>query len=299
MTPLDLQDTRIFLTGARGFIGRHVLGQARTAGAEVVAFPGDVRDRKALLDAVLDAAPTHVINLAAPVDVRRDPALQPIMDGVIHDGAVHLYDAAAALPSPPAFLQCGTCEEYGTIAAPFAEDDEPSAPVSPYAAAKLQATRTLLAGFAARPDGPRVVVARPFLTYGPGQLRRQLIPAAIDAALARERFPMTEGLQTREVNHVGDIARGLLLAASTPAAAGRIVNLGCGEEIRVVDLVRLIFELAGAPAELLEPGAIPTRPGEVPRFFADTRRARRLLGYRPQVGLREGLLETIADRRGT
>jgi nucleoside-diphosphate-sugar epimerase len=282
---------RLWIAGGRGFIGARVVAQARAAGVDVTVFEGDVREA----DAVCDSIAEHdvVMNLAAPVNVARDPALIPLMNAVIVQGALNVYRAAGSAT----LLQCGTCEEYGTIDAPFAEDDTPSAPVSPYSAAKLEATRALLSLHTENADGPRVVVARPFLTYGPNQTSRALVPAAIDAAVHRRPFPMTAGLQTRELNHVDDIARGLLLAATTPAAHGQIVNIASGDEHRVVDIARLIFELAGAPPDLLQPGAVPTRGGEVPRFFADTSKAEQLLGYRPQISLRDGLAETIDAAR--
>lgn len=284
---------RLWISGGRGFIGRRVVLLARQAGVAVTVFEGDVRRADDVAASIARSAPRVVMNLAAPIDVRRDPSLVPEMQAVILQGALNVYRSAGAA----VLLQCGTCEEYGTIDAPFAEDDEPSRPVSPYSAAKLAATRALLALHAERPEGPRVVVARPFLTYGPGQSTRALVPAAIDAAIGGRPFPMTEGRQTRELNHVDDVARGLLLAVTTPAAQGSIVNIANGQERRVVDIARLIFELAGAPPDLLRPGVMPPRRGEVPRFFADTRRCRRLLGYTPEISLREGLLQTIEAAR--
>ena len=110
---------------------------------------------------------------------------------------------------------------------------------------------------------------------------------------------MTAGLQTREVNYVDDIATGLLRAVTIPAAHGRIVNIGGGEELRVVDLARRIMEFAGAPPDLLQPGALPSRAGEVPRFCSDPTRCRTLLGHVPVVSLDEGLRRTIAHARET
>lgn len=270
------------MAGARGFIGRRLCALAVEAGAIVIAPDLDVRDAAAVERAI--DAPDVVLNLAAPVNVARDEALWPQMEAVIVHGTRNLRAAAGAAR----FVQVGTCEEYGTIEAPFAEDDVPSEPVSPYSRAKLQATgETVAAGG---------IVARPFLTYGPGQRPRQLVPAAIDAALARRPFPMTTGLQTRELNYVDDTALGLLRCAVAPDLTG-IVNVAGGDERRVIDIVQRIFELAGAPAELIQAGARPTRPGEVERFFADTRRCRDVLGHRPSMSLDEGLRRTLDARR--
>jgi len=294
---LRLNGRRLWLSGARGFIGSRLAEMARAAGARVHGFPGDLRDESAVRADVLGFRPDLLIHLAAPVNVARDPALSELMEEVIVRGSRHVRAAARALRTTgrPHVVQVGTCEEYGTIEAPFAESDSPSAPVSPYAAAKLAATREAL--LESDGDGPRFVVARPFLTYGPGQRPRQLIPAVIEAALRCRPFPMTEGLQTREVNFVDDTVRGLLRASMTPEAHGRIVNIGGGEELRVVDLARRIMTLAGADPGLLQPGAIPTRTGEVTRFCSNANLCRSLLGHTPSTSLDEGLRRTIEHAR--
>jgi UDP-glucose 4-epimerase len=290
-----LAGARVWVSGGRGFIGGRMVELLTAAGGEPILFDGDVRDADEVARSIADAAPSLLYNLAAPVDVSRDPSLRPLMDAVVLGGATAVADAVASLPDRALLVQVGTCEEYGRILAPFSEDDEPGRPVSPYAAAKLAATREVLRR--CREQGLRAVVARPFLTYGPGQTTAALVPAAIDAALDGRPFEMTAGLQTRELNHVDDVALGLLRVAATPALEGRIVNVASGDERRVVDLARLIFELAGAPADLLRPGARPTRPGEVPRFFADVRRCRDVLGHRPAVSIEDGLRRTIAAAR--
>jgi nucleoside-diphosphate-sugar epimerase len=291
-SPLStLRGRRVWLTGARGFVGARLAELVAEAGADVHAFPGDVRERDAVLSDARAFAPDLMLHLAAPVNVARDPALVGPMHDVIVVGARHVR--RAAVDAGARLVQVGTCEEYGTIPAPFAESDTPSAPVSPYAAAKLAATREALQ----EADRCDVVVARPFLTYGPGQRPRQLVPALIDAALAGRPFPMTEGLQTREVNYVDDVVLGLLRAALTPEARGRVVNIGGGEELRVVDLARRIVRLAGADEGLLQIGALPTRSGEVPRFCSDPTLCRTLLGHAPSVSLDEGLSLTLAHRR--
>lgn len=297
--PELLRGRLLWLSGGSGFIGSRLAELAREAGAEVHGFSGDVRDAEAVEASIAEVNPQLLLHLAAPVNVARDPSLTPLMNEVIVGGARNVRAAVRILEDPSAaqLVVVGTCEEYGAIEAPFAETADPSAPVSPYAAAKLAATRETLAE--AEELGARVVVARPFLTYGPGQRPRQLIPAAIDAALSGRPFAMTAGLQTREVNYVDDIATGLLRAVTIPAAHGRIVNIGGGEELRVVDLARRIMEFAGAPPDLLQPGALPSRAGEVPRFCSDPTRCRTLLGHVPVVSLDEGLRRTIAHARET
>ena len=119
------------------------------------------------------------------------------------EGVVQLTErvAQACLQADVRLVHVGTCEEYGDGPCPFYEDQLPQ-PVSPYSTAKVAATLRVLALHRTR--GLRVTVARPFLTYGPGQTGDRLIPAAIRAALGGTPFAMTEGRQTREVNYVED-----------------------------------------------------------------------------------------------
>lgn len=289
LSELPVAGARVWLDGARGFIGRHLLRRLVALGAEVLTYDGDVRDRGAVATSLRDAAPDAALHLAAQVDVARDPSLNRVMEAVILGGARAVLDGVAALPRPCRMVQVGTCEEYGTIEAPFAEDDAPSAPVSPYSRWKLAATREALA----RAGEVDVVVVRPFLSYGAGQRPRMLVPAAIAAARRREPFLTTEGTQTREWNHVDDTVEGLIRAAFVFDPAHRLYNLGGGPELPVRDVVDRIFDLVGAPRSLVRRGALSTRAGEVPRFVCDPRRAAVDLGHTARVGLTEGLQHTL------
>ena len=200
--------------------------------------------------------------------------------------------AHAVLATGGFLVQVGTCEEYGDGPTPFRED-QAACPVSPYSLAKLTATQQAL--MLHRSQGLRVSVARPFLTYGPGQEGPRLVPSAIRAALAGQPFHTTAGTQTRELNHVSDIARGLRLCADQ-RLDGRIVNLGGGEELPVRELVDRIWSICQA-----DPGLVvrdlPQREGESERFYGDHGLARELLDFAPRVPLDEGLRATVEAMR--
>jgi len=271
---MDLSSAAVLVTGSGGFIGGEVLRQV----------PGALGSRDPA--AIRRERPDLVIHCASPVDPSRDADDDAMRAGVLE---LSLAVAEACRAVDARLVHVGTCEEYGDGPAPFHED-QPPRPVSPYSRWKAEATRRVLAL-----EGLRVTVARPFLTYGPGQRGPRLIPSAIRAALAGHDFDMTPGTQTREVNFVEDIARGLL-ACRSEAVIGRIVNIGGGPEVRVIDLVRRIFELCDADPERIRT-VRPQRSGEVPRFVGDHRRARDLLGHRPRVDLDEGLARTIEALR--
>lgn len=254
-------------------------------------FGGDVSDARAVQASIMELRPHFLVNLAAPVDVRRDPNLAEQMKRVIVGGTQNILDCLSELKGRPRFLQVGTCEEYGAIDAPFSEHQDCGKPVSPYSAAKLKATNATVS------SGKNVVVARPFLTFGPGQRSASLLPTLIKAGLSGQPFAMTEGQQTREFNFVDDIARDLLELLACEAAEGQVVNIGCGEERRVVDVARMAWAATGADESLLRVGAREGRPADIPRLFADVSRSRKLLGERARTSLEEGLSATVMATR--
>lgn len=299
---------RVLVTGGGGFMGRHLVralvgrgDRVAVAGrrprallgaavlpAEVDYHTCDVAGPGAASELIGSLRPERVFHLASAVDVRRDLDLVDEQVRVTQMAAVHV--ARACLEHGVGRLvHAGTCEEYGNGPAPFHETQDP-APVSPYSAAKVAATafvRMLCSSF-----GLQAVVVRPFLTYGPEQAPNLMIPALIASALDGRDFPMTAGEQTREFNYVDDIIHGMLLAAEAPDAQGQILNLGCGEPRRIRDVAQLVLDLMGNPVRA-EFGKLAYRPGETWEFYCSNERARALLGYRPQVGLEDGLRRTI------
>jgi nucleoside-diphosphate-sugar epimerase len=291
------------VTGASGLIGAaltrllvaqglDVLGVSRGAaiphGARAAHL--DLSEPGVLTQLLETERPALVFHLACPVDNRRDETLIPLFERALLQPHAEL--TAACLSLGARLVHVGTCEEYGDGEAPFRED-QPARPVSPYSAAKVLATARTLALCR---EGLRAAVARPFLTYGPGDRSARLVPTALTAALANQPFPMTDGAQTRELNHVEDIALGVARCAAEEVQ-GQIVNIGGGEELPVVELVRAVYRAAGADPALIQPGAVPRRQGEVARFCGDHQKAQRLLGHRPQIPLGQGLAALVAEHR--
>lgn len=311
MTAASLRGCRVLVTGATGFVGAHLAARLVALGAEVHATLRESSDPWRLralgvLAAVNLAAcdltepdavrrllervrPSHVLHLAAAVNVARDPELVPLMLATNVQATYHLLAAAMAV-GVTCFVNTGSSEEYGESRAPFRESEKVS-PVSPYSWSKAAATElcTTLHRTCAWP----LVTVRPFLTYGPLQTSDMLVPATIRHCLHGRPFPVTAGEQTRDFNYVADIVEGYLLAATVPAAIGGIFNLGSGREHRVREVVAQIAGLLGRP-DLPQYGALPYRPGEVMHFYCDNSLACRVLGWQPRVELAAGLERTVA-----
>jgi UDP-glucose 4-epimerase len=300
---------RILITGAGGFIGSHLARRLLDDNGRVHAWtrgPGipwrlrdlgggltvdrvDITDRAAVAAAMRRLRPARIFHLAAFTNPDRAAAQnEPALEVNIR-GTLHVLAAALDTASAEVIVNTGTCEEYGTARAPFTEDTR-EAPVSPYSASKVAATH--LAAMFHRTFGLPVVTLRPFLTYGPAQDRRMLIPSLIVHCLERRDFAMTEGTQLRELNYVGDVVDAFVRAADRRAAVGEIINVGTGEPRALIATAERIVERMGRPIALLR-GAHPPRFGESD-IYCDNTKARRLLGWRPAVDFDEGLDRTIA-----
>ncbi len=294
----------VLVTGAGGFIGSHLVRRLASDGARVLAFARDkkkrlqgskarivgvdVTDAAAVKKIVVDFQPNSVFHLAALTKVERDAGLVAKMSETNVGGTINAIEACIAAGSVEAFVNTGTCEEYGNIDVPFSEEMVPRPP-SPYAASKAAAT-TFCTMYHDSFGFPSLTL-RPFFTYGPGQGEGRFLPELIKAALAGKEFAMTGGKQTREYNYVDDIVEGYLLAAREKRALGQVINLGCGHEISVIEMARKVVALVGKGS--LKPGVVPYRDNEVWRLFCSNEKARKLLGWKPKTGLDEGLRKTI------
>ena len=309
--------TRVLVvTGASGFVGSAVCRLAVEEGHEVrgitrsAARPlaeGVVRHvvpglgPNEELATAMDGAHA-VIHLAARVHVMRETAADPdaAFREVNVDGTLALtYAAQAAGVRRMVYASSIKVNGEGTRPGqPYRESDAP-APQDAYGRSKLLAEQALAAS---TKDGPEVVVVRPPLVYGPGVggniLRlMQLIQRGVPLPLGGIR-------NQRSLIGVRNLARLLLLAATHPRAAGETFLAADGQDLSTPELVRQLAQGLWRPARLITVpapvfsmlAALPPARGVVARLTGslqvDASKARRLLGWRPDVPVAEGLQET-------
>lgn len=186
------------------------------------------------------------------------------------------------------FVQLGSSDEYGGLSAPQKESVR-EAPISPYSFGKVAATQFLQMLY--RTEQFPAVVARLFLTYGPGQDGKRFLPQIIKGCLSEKPFPTSEGKQLRDFCHVRDVAMGLVKAVRTPAAQGEVINLASGQAVAIREMVKMACRLIGGGSP--EFGQVSYRPGENMALYADISKACRLLNWRPEIPLEMGLQELI------
>jgi UDP-glucuronate 4-epimerase len=201
-----------------------------------------------------------------------------------------LLDAARSLPSFQGFINISTSSVYGYDATGD-ETTEPQ-PTSFYGVTKLAAEQLVLAY--ARDDGMPNCSLRLFSVYGPRERPEKLYHGLIRSIFADREFPIFEGSEqhVRSYTYVNDIVDGLVLALNhVDRCAGEIFNIGSDTAITTGEGIRIIEELIGKPARLVRK---PRRTGDQLKTHANIAKARRILGYAPKTGAREGLAAEVA-----
>ena len=145
--------------------------------------------------------------------------------------------------------------------------------------------------FKSSPSTDKIVNARLFNSYGPGEVPgkyRNVIPNFFYWALNKMPLPITgTGNETRDFTYVGDIVKGLLAMVYYKDAVGEAFNLATNREIRIIDLAEWINELAENDAGLVFNGKRDWDKKN--RLLASIEKARKVLGYEPTMDFREGL----------
>ena len=196
----------------------------------------------------------------------------------------HLLEAATLHPGRR-FVFASSSSVYGSARRLPTPEDTLCRPYSPYGVTKLAAEHMCLLYHANL--GVDVVALRLFSVFGPRQRPDMAFRRFCHAVLSGEPIRIFgDGEQTRDFTYVGDVVRALRAAASTPAASGRVYNIGGGNQVSVNQALRL---LEGFAERRLDVEYVAAQRGDVERTAADTARARAELGFAPSVGIADGL----------
>lgn len=290
------------MTGATGFIGRHVRPALERRGYEVhsvarnVPTEGedgarghsvDLLEPTAIERLVASVAPTHLLHLAWYVEPGR--YLESPENARWLQASETLLRTFAASGGRRAVL-AGTCAEYdwSLAEAPLSEHRTPLAPRGAYGVAKDSLRRELERVSA--DTGLSSSWARLFFLFGPAQDPRLLVPSVATALLAGRPAPCSNGWQVRDYLLSSEAADAL--AALLDSEVTGPVNVASGHGVAVRDVVELVGASTGRP-ELLRVGALPERAEDPPFLVADTGRLEGEVGWRPSGDLAAWLDETV------
>ena len=278
----------VFVTGAHGFIGRHVSERLAAAGAGV--YRAGQTSRGGSTDIALDLHDPRAVD-----DVLR--ALRPAVlvhtawttaHGVFWSADENARWVQSSIELVRSFLQhggrrfvgVGTCAEYAWHGEPLREDSSPLRPESLYGAAKL-GFATLAEPWLKKHEAG-FAWARVFHIYGPGEGPRKFMSTAI--AAGREGTPLVARDPGRKLDyvHVDDVARALATLAL--GEAGGAFNIGSGTGVRIAEALAEVERALGR-----KPAATAKVPGTEPDVIADVTRARRELGWEAEISLSTGI----------
>lgn len=286
---------RALVTGAGGFVGRHLVRRLRVDRWDVTALERahtELTDRAALTAAVAAARPEAVFHLAA---ARARSGAQQRADTATVNALSGLWLVDALPASCRVVVRLGSSTEYAASAGPM-DEQTPLAPRGFFGATK--AAGSLLVVAAAAERGLRSAVLRAFQVYGPEDHPGRLVPAALRAARDGSVLPLTAPGSRRDWTWVGDVVEACVLAAGHDGLpTGSVLNLGTGRQTANEALVELVGEVSGRPVRV-EVGAHGGRAWDTADWVCDPTAAREHLGWVPAVGLREGLTrcwESVVD----
>jgi UDP-glucose 4-epimerase len=211
-------------------------------------------------------------------------------------GTLHVFVAAARQKKKPRVVYASSSSVYGERPELPKREDQPTAPISPYAASKVAGE--LYGSIWSRLFDVETVGLRYFNVFGPGQDPKSEYAAVIPRFIlwGMQGKPLqvhSDGAQSRDFTYIDNVVSANLLAAAAPAAAvsGKAYNVGCGSRTSLLDIIESLERLLGRP---LVRKHSPTRVGDVPHTLADISAAKRDMGYEPIVDFAEGLRRTVA-----
>jgi len=307
----------VLVTGGAGFIGSHLVEALVQRGlrvrvldnfstgdpanldevaGQIDLIEGDLTD----LDAVQQAMKgvEVVFHQAALASVPRSVANPLATHRACVDGTLHVL-LAARDAGVRRVVYAASSSAYGNSARLPKTETDPTAPLSPYAVAKL-AGEQYCAAFS-QVYGLETVRLRYFNVYGPRQTPDSPYAAVIPLfiqALRQGRPPRVygDGYQSRDFTYVADVVQANIKAAEVAGVSGRVYNIAGGKRVSLLHLLHLLSELMQVD---VQPEFMAARPGDVKHSQADISRAMNELGYRPTTDIRTGLQACIewADQR--
>lgn len=299
--------TTILVTGATGFIGRHLAARLVSDGYNVIGtyfrvlprnapeISGvkyvqlDLNDESSLRNLFSTRNIDSVFHTAAAGVSTQDEHLREIFS--INTVGTGLLGNAALKAKVRSFIYLGSAFEYGSSNVPLTEESLVK-PVNLYGASKAAGWMVLDTLY--RLQGLPLMSIRVFTTYGPGEQKKKLVPYVIHNLLNHNPVLLTSGQQIRDYLFIDDLIEATIKVWSLNKP-GEIFNVGGSQEsaIQIRELVEQIVIMSGAPLNLCQFGDAQRTRHDPPYLVADVRKINNLTGWKANTPLEMGLHQTI------
>ena len=308
---------KVFITGAEGFIGSHLVELLVKKNFKVKALVqynsfntwgwldnldkhikkkvdvvlGDVRDLNEMLHNTKNQ--DAIIHLAALIGI---PYSYVSPKNYIETNCVGTLNVmqAAKINKIKKIIHTSTSEVYGTAKYVPMDENHPLNAQSPYSASKISADH-IAQSFYNSFNLP-VVTLRPFNAFGPRQSLRAIIPTIMGQAINEKRIKIGNLKPTRDFNYVEDIANGfyMTLKSKNKKIFGEVINLGTGYEISIKNLLEIIKKISNKNFLFkVENKRVRFSKSEVYRLKADNKKAMKLIRWKPKYSGYKGLLKAL------
>lgn len=295
----------IVITGAQGFLGRHVVARLAAEGHNILAV-----DRRPSVETPIKGVQYHVSDLIDPATLI-PPECEPVGEIILIHLAWDLRsrETSYKVQSEQVTLLAGlldtwtnrglkyvvvpgSAQEYGGRGGVIREDDLPVEPLSPYGWAKRSAYEMTASW--ARQSGVGLLWLRPFIIYGPGQAGSMLVPYAVRQGHLKLPAQFSDGLQHRDFVYVDDVVDAISAGCSKLLPGVNVINLGCGVSVKIRDVLEWIGKEMNALNGFAF-GKRTRRSNEPDEQIADIIKAEKVLGWKPKVDWQTGMAKIINE----
>jgi len=304
----DLKNKEILVTGGCGFIGSEIVKQLSVAGANVTIIDdlssgkekyiqglsnvklitADLLDNDTIKSAVKDKE--YVINNAALPFIPDSYYIPKKFFDVNVNATISLALAVIKEKKAKRFVHISSSEIYGTAKYTPMDENHHTIPQSTYAVSKLAGERVIFTMH--KEHNLPAVIIRPFNSFGPNITQPYIIPEIITQIVKGDVVKLGNLNAKRDLTYVSDTARGIILSLVKEGVIGEVINIGSQRSYSIRDLVNLISEIMGKKVSI-EVDSSRFRPYDVDTLVCNFDRANRLLGWKPEITVREGLETTI------
>tara|TARA_A100000164_G_C21885059_1_gene762303 strand:- start:452 stop:1456 length:1005 start_codon:yes stop_codon:yes gene_type:complete len=307
--------SKIFVTGAEGFIGSHLVEALLKKGYSVKALVlynfrgdygllndiddklkkklevilGDIRDYDFILSATKDC--DLIFHLAALIGIPYSYISPESYLKTNVEGSLNIFRAALR-NNVKQVVNTSTSEVYGTAKTIPIKETHILNGQSPYAASKISSDQFANSFYLS--FGLPVTTIRPFNTFGPRQSLRAVIPTIISQSLVSKYIKLGNINSSRDLTFIDDTVNGFISSINNKISFGKFINLGTNSEISIKKIVSLISNILGKDLKIkLDKKRIRPKNSEVDRLIASNNLAKKILKWKPKYSSKSGLISAL------
>ena len=305
---LVLKNKEILVTGGCGFIGSEIVKQLSLLGANVTIIDNlssgkekyiqglsnvklitaDLLDDDAIKSVVKDKE--YVINNAALPFIPDSYYFPKKFFDVNVNATISLALAVIKEKKAKRFVHISSSEIYGTARYTPMDENHQTTPQSTYAVSKLAGERVVFTMH--KEHNLPAVIIRPFNSFGPNITQPYIIPEIIRQMEMNDVIKLGNLNAKRDLTYVTDTARGIILSLVKEGVIGEVINIGSQRSFSIRELVSLISEIMDKKVSIeIDPSRF--RPYDVDTLICNYERATKLLGWKPEIAVKEGLEKTV------